>query len=190
QACADDPTSGPCKMLLTAVAECSRPFETLDRCPDGADGLKRLRAIVVSTANINLIPDGVTYTCTFTIAANAHGSAVLQNAPPIEGQRYLGAGGPDGQKLVVDGRDGVIVIAPAPPTSTATPSRPRPISSPTSTSTAARSSSSSGGDDAQGSTLSSGGGSGGCNVSADQASDIAPLLLAVVAVLQIRRRAH
>jgi len=71
-------------------------------CPEGSDGLRRFRAIVLSTSNVNAIPDGLLYTCTFTVKAGS-GTAILQNL-------NAGASDPAGTALTADVCDGSITI--------------------------------------------------------------------------------
>jgi len=74
----------------------------------GAGSQKTLRVGVINFQNVNLIPDGLLFTCNFSVAAGAAGPIVLTNVP--------GAANPDGDDLPnVVGTNGTITIAAAPP---------------------------------------------------------------------------
>jgi hypothetical protein len=63
-ACDEDPQTAPCKSLQRNLADCPDAAG----CPEGSDGLARFRGIIISLANVNVIPDGVLYTCTFQVS--------------------------------------------------------------------------------------------------------------------------
>jgi len=64
--CVEEPPRGACKTLLTNLDDCPQAAG----CPRNSEGLQRLRGLVLSTQNVNPVPDGVLYFCTFTIAAD------------------------------------------------------------------------------------------------------------------------
>ena len=66
--CADDSTIGACKTLIPSLIVCEGDPPP-SGCPAEAPSYSRLRAIVAATEvlNNNAIPDGVAYTCTFTV---------------------------------------------------------------------------------------------------------------------------
>jgi YVTN family beta-propeller protein len=104
ESCDLDPPVGPCKSLLRNLAECPEAAG----CPPDSTGLRRLRGIVVSTANVNEIPDGVVYTCSFAISADAtpgdHGRLTCSSP---------GASSPDGSPFQTVCTDGDIEVLPA-----------------------------------------------------------------------------
>jgi len=88
-------------------------------------GPPTVRNIIVATADQNPIPDGLLYTCTFTVAADAPlGSIELANTKLI-------ASDADGQPLPATGTSCALTIAEATPTET-----PVPTGTPTVTPTA------------------------------------------------------
>jgi MYXO-CTERM domain-containing protein len=107
--CDDDPQTAPCKTLQRNLAACPAAAG----CPEGSDGMMRFRAILLSTANVNTIPDGVLYTCTFKVTGGT-GTAVLENL-------NFGSSDPDGNAVTTNGCNGKVVIGGAPPPETATP---------------------------------------------------------------------
>jgi hypothetical protein len=100
EGCEDDPPQGPCKSLQRSLGDCPQATG----CPEGSEGLRRLRAILIALGNSNPIPDGLLYTCTFTISPDAPAGAVpLLNV-------NTGAGSTAGQALPTTSVDGEIVI--------------------------------------------------------------------------------
>ncbi len=68
--CTSDTTVGPCKNLSKAIHQCN-PAAEPQGCPAGAGtNLSAFTGIIAATAapNTNTIPDGLLYTCTFTVA--------------------------------------------------------------------------------------------------------------------------
>ena len=129
--CVDDPTSGPCKTLNKATVTCPGPPS--DPCPEGNDGKKRFRGIILSTANTTTIPDGKLYTCTFTLSGTASGHSDLLNVG-------ASASDPSGAKLTTTGANGGIDIVVAPTatataTETETPLPTNTVPAPTATNT-------------------------------------------------------
>jgi hypothetical protein len=132
--CDDDPQVGPCKQLQRNLADCP----AAEGCPPGSDGMRRFRGFVFSTLNVNTIPDGVLYTCTFTVTGQIAATAVLQNL------NFL-ASDPNGIAPTTVGGDGsVTVLGPTPtlgvasatPTLTRTPTPTTPVvNTPTPTTT-------------------------------------------------------
>jgi len=98
--CTDDPAVGPCKTLSSSLFTCEGDPPP-DGCPAEAPNYSRFRAIVAAleVPNINAIPDGVAYTCTFTVV-NANLLPVrLFNAEIVVSDpvgRRLDSGGTDG----------------------------------------------------------------------------------------------
>jgi len=107
--CDEDPQTAPCKQLQRNLADCPAAAG----CPEGSEGLKRFRAIILSTANVNTIPDGVLYTCNFTVKA-ASGTAMLENL-------NFGSSDPGGTAVTTDGCNGQVVIGGGPVVDTPTP---------------------------------------------------------------------
>lgn len=99
--CEEDPNSGPCKQLNRAL--------------DDVAGMKRFRGLMLSLANTTTIPDGVLYTCTFQVAADAP----LGNNPLACSNE--GASDPDGGAITTSCVSGNIRVAIPNPTATATP---------------------------------------------------------------------
>jgi hypothetical protein len=69
--CEDDPNSGPCKQLNRAL--------------DDVEGGRRFRGLILSLSNTTIIPDGVLYTCTFTVASDAAIETVIPLACSNQG---------------------------------------------------------------------------------------------------------
>jgi len=68
--CTVDASVGPCKNLNSVIQNCPGG----DGCPDGASATTKVfRAIIAATAapNNNPIPDGLLYTCNFTVVSAA-----------------------------------------------------------------------------------------------------------------------
>jgi hypothetical protein len=97
--CDDDPSIGPCKLLIRNLGDCP----AAEGCPPSSNGLKRFRSIVLGPDNQNPIPDGVLYTCTFNVTGSADQVAHLQNLNAL-------ASAPDGSALDTVAQDGQVVI--------------------------------------------------------------------------------
>jgi hypothetical protein len=114
--CGEDPPTAACKSLQHNLAECPAAAG----CPDGSEGLKRFRGIVLSISNLNTIPDGELYRCTFTVAADAD---LTLGAPLL--CVNAGTSDPGGNALTTSCRDGEILAPGGTPRPTRTPtSRP------------------------------------------------------------------
>jgi hypothetical protein len=116
--CEDDPPASTCKALQWNLADCPEAAG----CPGGSEGLRRFRGIILSTANLSSIPDGVLYSCTFTIWAAPSDPAACRLSCD-----NVGASTPGGDALVtecVDGEIGAVAGSPL-PTRTPTPTLPR-----------------------------------------------------------------
>jgi hypothetical protein len=114
--CDEDPSAAACKSLQHNLAECPAAAG----CPDGSEGLKRFRGIVLSISNLNTIPDGELYRCRFSVAADAD---LTLGAPLL--CVNAGASDPDGNALTTSCRDGDILAPGGTPQPTRTPtSRP------------------------------------------------------------------
>jgi hypothetical protein len=102
--CQRERPDNPCKSLFLNLSECPEA----EGCPAGSDGLRRLRAFVLSLANTNLIPDGPLYSCEFSVAgdAPAGGVVVLENL-------NVASSTPDGFPLRTIGSCGTVLLSPA-----------------------------------------------------------------------------
>jgi len=126
--CEEDPPTAPCKQLQRNLADCPAAAG----CPSGSEGLRRFRGIILSTSNVNVIPDGVLYTCTFTVTGGEGQTAVLQNL-------NFGSSDPAGSAKTTGGCDGKVKIGGvAQPTNTPThtvipPTNTPAVNTPTST---------------------------------------------------------
>lgn len=100
-ACAED--SGPCKQFQRHLGNCPEAAG----CPDGSAGLRRFRGIIFSTANVNLIPDGVLYTCVLTVTGSAGETALLQNLNSASSD-------PVGKAVETAGQSGAVSITEEP----------------------------------------------------------------------------
>ena len=117
--CADDPSIGPCKNLSKTIKPCGTSPQPLGCPSDAGTNLSVVNAIVAATAapNTNPIPDGVLYTCTFTVT-NAAG------LPTSLGNLSIVASDPTGHQLCsgsatpCGGTGGSIPTGGAPPTNT------------------------------------------------------------------------
>jgi hypothetical protein len=98
--CEDDPNSGPCKQLNRAL--------------DDVEGGRRFRGLILSLSNTTIIPDGVLYTCTFTVASDAAVGTVI----PL-GCSNQGASDPAGGAITTACGNGSITVQ-NPPTNTPT----------------------------------------------------------------------
>jgi len=128
-ACDEDPQEAPCKSLQRNLADCPDAAG----CPEGSEGLRRFRGIILSTANVNTIPDGVLYTCEFMVTGTT-GTAVLQNL-------NVGSSDSTGTALDTIGCDGSVRIGggqvetPTVPAESPTPTETPTIGEPTDTPT-------------------------------------------------------
>jgi MYXO-CTERM domain-containing protein len=117
----------PCKSLSGALGDCPGPVGC-------AEGMKYFRGIVVALDNVNVIPDGVLYTCTFGVVAEGNFAALLEN-------ENAGSSDPAGgtpETIACDGQIKVGAEEPtATPTATEVPPEPTdtPIPPPTATRT-------------------------------------------------------
>ena len=102
--CEDDRTIGPCKTLNSNLAPCAGD-PVPDGCPAEAPDYSRFRAIVASTQvpNDNAIPDGIAYTCTFTVVNAAALPLRLFN-------NYVVVSDPIGRRLESAANDGGICV--------------------------------------------------------------------------------
>ncbi|HVN83674.1 MAG TPA: hypothetical protein VMW17_02395 [Candidatus Binatia bacterium] len=180
--CIDDPTSGPCKSLNKAVATCPGPQS--DPCPDGDDGKTRFRGIILATNNTTTIPDGVLYTCTFTIAAGATAGADLTNvgassSDPSGGK--LDSTGANGRiDVTVDTPTPTVTDTPVAPTATSTvPPTDTPVPTATKTNTPVPTATN---------TRAPGGEDDGCQIGAGHSSNSGWLMMLPVAALIVLRR--
>lgn len=98
--CDEDPQTAPCKTLQRNLGDCPGAAG----CPPESEGLRRFRAIVLSTANVNPIPDAVLYTCEFQVVGAAPIEAILQNL-------NVGASDPTGTALNTTGCGAIITTA-------------------------------------------------------------------------------
>jgi hypothetical protein len=113
--CADDPTIGPCKSLVRSLYGCD--VEAFPRgCPTDDPRYSRLRAIVFGfeVANTNDIPDGLAYTCMFTVVDPARLPVALfitnTVAADPTGGRLPSAGTHGG--VCIEGEGGPLCAAP------------------------------------------------------------------------------
>ncbi|MBI1817634.1 MAG: hypothetical protein HYR72_21870 [Deltaproteobacteria bacterium] len=97
-ACETGSASAPCKTLALSIHDC----RDVALCPSYGDNRKMLRAIVVAFDNINPIPDGELYSCTF-LAQGDEASATLGNLGII-------AAASNGDALPAEGRDGAVIL--------------------------------------------------------------------------------
>jgi YVTN family beta-propeller protein len=104
--CEADPPVGPCKFLLRNLADCPEALG----CPPDSAGLRRFRGIVLATSNVNEIPDGLLYTCSFAISANATAGAHARLTCS-----YPGVSDPQGSPHDTVCADGEIQVLPAVP---------------------------------------------------------------------------
>jgi hypothetical protein len=111
--CAGENPDAPCKSLFVNVDACEAP-----ECPRG---WQELRTAVFSPSNVNPIPDGELYSCTF--------SGQRAGLPLIETSAIV-ATAPDGQRAPVVAIDPQAVLLPpetvAEPTATRRPAAPTP----------------------------------------------------------------
>jgi uncharacterized delta-60 repeat protein len=117
-ACETGSASAPCKTLALSIHDC----RDVALCPSYGDNRKMLRAIVVAFDNINPIPDGELYSCTF-LAQGDEASATLGNLGII-------AAASNGDALPAEGRDGVVILTGPTTTRRATATR-SPTGTPT-----------------------------------------------------------
>jgi hypothetical protein len=125
----------PCKLMQRSLATCPAdgcpmlclggdnrgdPCTSVAQCPNGScvsdpafGNWRRMRALILSLANANPIPDGVLYTCTFRVAPDAIGTASILSRAVISGSSG---------RLPSESIDGQVRIVLTPPTSTPTPS--------------------------------------------------------------------
>lgn len=113
--CEEDPPTAPCKKLERALADCP----AAEGCPEGSEGLRRFRGLVFATGNVNPIPSGVLYTCTFTVTGQIAATATLRNLT-------VGAADPNGTALETIGGDGSITILGPTATTAAVSATPTP----------------------------------------------------------------
>lgn len=109
--CDEDPefVTEPCKTLSRLLVDCDEdPLPS--GCPEGADGtISRFRGVIGATAvpNQNTIPDGVLYTCTFSVVDELALPTVLQVSKVVAsdpiGNRLEPAVGVDGQVFLASG---------------------------------------------------------------------------------------
>jgi len=109
--CIGDPQQGPCKRLQRNLQSCPGS----SGCPSGFEGM-RLNIVVGSTFNRNPIPDGLLYTCEFSVLTERTGPTWIDS-------RNARATAPDQSNLPADGVDGIVVVL-AEPTPTPTPQPP------------------------------------------------------------------
>ena len=85
--------------------------------PTSPPAMKILRVGVLATDNVNIIPDGLLFTCNFTInAAATTGAKTLQNTPR--------ASDPSGALVNLSGTNGTITVGGVAPTPTVGPAAP------------------------------------------------------------------
>jgi MYXO-CTERM domain-containing protein len=104
-ACDEDPPTAPCKSLSSVLEDCPG----VSNCEAGN---KYFRGIIIALGNVQPIPDGVMYTCTFAVKAGS-GTAILQNL-------NFGSSDPNGEAVTTEGCDGKVVIGAEEPTETPT----------------------------------------------------------------------
>jgi hypothetical protein len=104
--CLDDPSIGACKNLSSVLTQCGGSPQP-QGCPAGAGtNISVFRGIIAATAapNDNEIPDGVLYTCTFSVVNAAGLPTVLTNSNIVVsdplGERIEPVGGSDGLATV------------------------------------------------------------------------------------------
>ena len=106
--------AGACKALGRRLVTCGRSPEPAG-CPAGADStvgvFRGLLAASTNALNSNPIPDGVLYTCTFTVVSESPAPTTLSNSNVV-------VAATNGAQLPVNAGDGVIELVPSP---TATP---------------------------------------------------------------------
>src|SRR5262249_49385267 len=112
--CNQDPVVGPCKTLSKTLKQCGTNPQPA-ACPANAPTTMSLsRAIVAAPAvpNTNPIPDGVLYTCVFSMATGATLPATLTNMNIV-------ASSPTGTRLTdVSGSNGSVTGGGTGPTNT------------------------------------------------------------------------
>ncbi len=107
--CEEDPEliTAPCKTLSRLLVNCGGSPQP-SGCPAGAgSNIRRFRGVIGATAvpNRNAIPDGVLYTCTFTVVNPAGLPATIDVSRPV-------ASDPRGERLEPVGSLDGIVFAP------------------------------------------------------------------------------
>lgn len=104
--CESDPPTAPCKTLSRSLVVCGGQPNP-PGCPaDAGANISRFRAIIAATAvpNNNLIPDGVLYTCEFSLSN-------LSALPQVISITNVVASAPGGDRLDdVSGAAGVITL--------------------------------------------------------------------------------
>jgi hypothetical protein len=140
--CTPSHVVAPCKQLVRSVVPCGadpQPFG----CPDDAGShVSVFHGLVfasMSALNLNSIPDGVVYTCTFTVLSPSQLPATLANRRAMASDAF-------GENLSATAVDGQVF--PIPPTATSTPTQtptvtrtptPTPTFTPSPSATATRS---------------------------------------------------